>query len=116
MTEKTSQVTHEPTVSPIPEITEQHVNAAEIAADVAEGRGWRVREAQENLVVIRSLSSGQRVVVNPETHATIPKWQIDRVKALIIDRLWPTSPPVNDAVFLELKGMFAGWLSARNEI
>jgi hypothetical protein len=67
-----------------------------------------LREVADN---VKAQASGQRVVVNPETHATIPKWQIDRVKALIIDKLWPTSPPVNDAVFLELKGMFAGWLS-----
>jgi hypothetical protein len=66
---------------------------------------------QDGFCILGFRASGQRVVVDPKTHATIPKWQIDRVKALIIDTLWPTSPPVNDAVFLELKGMFAGWLS-----
>jgi hypothetical protein len=114
-------VTHSSTVSPIeapPKMTPRHmlVVNADMRGIFLEGHEQLTprdkMELREDVsALVRSLASGQRVVVNPETHATIPKWQIDRVKALIIDRLWPTSPPVNDAVFLELKGMFAAWLS-----
>jgi hypothetical protein len=60
-------------------MTPEHERAADTYTDVAEGRGWRHREMQEILTLVRSLVSGDIDTLDTRTHKAVPIEELEEM-------------------------------------